>query len=62
MNEHNEPGSHSSSKNDCNWNVTVDHFRVAGAEILKGIRSVLDLGIDYLSKNPAAKGTTVNVE
>jgi len=41
---------------------TAEHFRTAAVEVLKGCRTILDTGIDYLSRNPSARGTTVNVE
>ncbi len=43
-------------------NVTAEHFRNAGVDFLKGIRSLLDLGIDRLSREPNLRGSTVNVD
>ena len=43
-------------------NVTAEHFRNAGVEFLKGIRTILDLGIDRLARDPNMRGTTVNVD
>ncbi len=43
-------------------NVTAEHFRNAGVEILKGIRTILDAGIDRLGRDPNLRGTTVNVD
>jgi hypothetical protein len=40
---------------------TGEHFRSAAVEVLKGFRTILDTGIDYLSRS-GARGTTVNVE
>jgi hypothetical protein len=40
----------------------ADHFRNAAVEVLKGVRHIVDNGIDYLSRNPNTRGTTVNVE
>jgi len=42
--------------------ATAAHFRQAGVEFLKGVRSVLDLGIERLSKEPGIRGTSVTVE
>lgn len=39
-----------------------EHFRNARIEMLKGWRSFLDAKIDHLSKQSAAKGTTVPVD
>jgi hypothetical protein len=41
--------------------ATGDHFRNAGVEFLKGVRSLIDLQISCLSKHEA-KGTHVAVE
>jgi hypothetical protein len=41
---------------------TGEHFRTAAVEVLKGFRTILDTGIEYLSRNPSARGTAVNVE
>lgn len=41
---------------------TAEHFKTAAVEVLKGFRTILDTGIEYLSRNPSARGTTVNVE
>ncbi len=43
-------------------NLTAEHFRKAGVEILKGFRTILDAGIDRLSRDPNVHGATVNVE
>ncbi len=43
-------------------NATAEHFRNAGVEILKGLRTILDTGIDRLTRDPNARGTTVNVD
>jgi hypothetical protein len=40
----------------------AEHFRTAAVEVLKGVRHLLDTGISYLSHEPGARGTTVNVE
>lgn len=47
---------------DFDPNRTAEHFRNAAAEVLKGFRTLLDSGIDYLARNPSARGTTVNVD
>ena len=47
---------------ELNPSKAAQHFRTAALEVLKGVRTVLDTGIDYLSRNPSARGTTVNVE
>jgi hypothetical protein len=46
----------------CQAQCSIEHFRTAGIEILKGIRNLVDLGIDRLAQEPQARGTTVNVE
>lgn len=38
------------------------HFQQARVEVLKGIRAALDKRIEDLSREPASKGTHVNVE
>jgi hypothetical protein len=43
-------------------NITAEHFRNAGVEILKGIRSVLDLGIDRLTRDPDLRGASIHVD
>ncbi len=47
---------------DIQSNVTAEHFRNAGAEFLKGIRTILDLGIDRLTRDPNVRGASVNVD
>ena len=42
-------------------NTTMDHFRNARVEFLKGVRSVIDDRINNLSRHEA-KGTHVTVE
>lgn len=46
----------------CQAQCSVEHFREAGLEFLKGVRSLLDLGIERLSQESQARGTTVHVE
>ena len=41
---------------------SAEHFRTAAVEVLKGFRHILDTGIEYISRNPKARGTAVNVE
>ena len=48
--------------NEFRSKATAEHFRNSGVEFLKGIRSIVDAGIDYLSHNSQTRGTTVNVE
>ena len=48
--------------NEFRSKATAEHFRNSGVEFLKGIRSVLDAGIDYLAHGDQPKGTTVNVD
>jgi len=42
--------------------VTVNHFRSSRIEFLKGLRSLLDERIAYLSREAEPKGTHVTVE
>lgn len=46
----------------CQAQCSAEHFRKAGLEFLKGVRTILDLGIERLSNEPQARGATVNVE
>ena len=42
--------------------VTVNHFRSSRIEFLKGLRSLIDDRIAYLSREAEPKGTHVTVE
>ncbi len=42
--------------------TSAQHFRNAGIEFLRGVRTVVDLGIERLSHDTQTRGTTVNVE
>jgi len=46
----------------CWTEATRDHFRNSRIEFLKGIRSLIDDRIAYLSRTEEAKGTHVPVE
>jgi hypothetical protein len=40
----------------------AEHFRTAGVEFLKGIRTIVDLGIDHLAHEAETRGASINVE
>jgi len=42
--------------------ATRDHFRNSRVEFLKGLRSLIDDRIEYLSRQSETKGTHVTVE
>jgi hypothetical protein len=46
----------------CFPEATRDHFRASRVEFLKGLRSLIDDRIAYLSKEEEPKGTHVTVE
>jgi hypothetical protein len=47
---------------ECQAKCSVEHFRKSGVEFLKGLRTLLDLGIDRLSDQPQARGASINVD